>query len=67
MIYLPQQLNHLKFDALGLSEHLRSSIDNKSVHLSQLWFANFLESSQSKNGTNVAEVSLLFFPVSELC
>ena len=60
IIYLPQQLNQLKFDALGLSEHLRSNIENKYVDLSQLWFANFLESSQSKDGTNVAEVSFLF-------
>jgi hypothetical protein len=59
--YLPQ-LDHLKYDALGINAHLRNSIANDSVDLSQLWFADSLKSNQSaaKEDNKVANASFFF-------
>ena len=58
--YLPQKLPQLKYEALGIDAHLRNSIDKTSIDLSQLWFANFLNSRQSKDEENVAQVNFFF-------
>jgi hypothetical protein len=57
--HLPQ-LDELKYDALGIDTHLRNSIANDSVDLSQLWFAEFLKLNQSKEDNQVANVSFFF-------
>ena len=57
--YLPQ-LDDLKYDALGINAHLRNSIANDSVDLSQLWFTDSLKSNQSKEDNKVANVSFFF-------
>jgi hypothetical protein len=54
------QLPHLKYEALGINSHLHNSIKKKSVDLSQLWFGNFLESSQPKEDISVARVTFFF-------
>jgi hypothetical protein len=57
--YLPQ-VDHLKHNALGINAHLLSSIKCGAINLSQLWFADFLKSSQSKEENNVAQVTFFF-------
>ncbi|XP_046633373.1 uncharacterized protein LOC124312878 isoform X2 [Daphnia pulicaria] len=63
--HLPQS-SHLKdelYEALCINTHLRISIDNKFVDLSQLWFADFLESSQAAaevEDNNGAQVTFVF-------
>jgi len=57
--YLPP-LICLKYEVLGINAHLRSSIKKESVDLNQLWNGNFLKPNQSKEVSNVAQVTFYF-------